>query len=310
MATQIQSSTLVHTRKRNIKRHSSFVQKSVQYGFRILGSISPKITGKLGAELWFSPRRYIPTPSEQIFLDNAEEKFYFTVKGKRVVIYAWGYGPSVLLMHGWGGRAGQMAQFVKPLLEKGFSVVCFDAPAHGNSDGEQTNIIEMGEIIEFIAEREQGLHAVIAHSFGAMAASHAFKKGVNLEQAVFISPAVSVQFMMDLFRKQLGAEDAVLPFLKKAIESKFPFFGPEFWHDFDLDNNAADFTFPGLIISDSHDVYVPASQLHSLSEKWEGAKVHTTHGLGHHKILKMDEVTEKAVGYLNLPTRLERAHNH
>lgn len=53
------------------------------------------------------------------------------VGGAPVTTYAWGEGPAVLLVHGWSSHTGCMAGFVDPLLERGFRVVAFDAPAHG-----------------------------------------------------------------------------------------------------------------------------------------------------------------------------------
>src|SRR4051812_32351681 len=40
-------------------------------------------------------------------------------EGLKLAVYEWGtgQGPKVLLAHGWGGRAAQLAPLVKPLLE-------------------------------------------------------------------------------------------------------------------------------------------------------------------------------------------------
>lgn len=306
MATQIQTAHLLHGGKPTKQGHSSVLQNTVQFLFRTLGSIHPEAAGAIAAKLWFSPRRILPTRMEQDVLEHAEEKIYRTVNGKRVVIYAWGYGPTVLLLHGWGGRAGQMTRFVQPLLDKGYSVVCFDAPAHGNSDGSETNISEIVEIMEFIAKREQGLHAVIAYSFGALASALAVKRGLKLQQSVFIAPAVSLQFITQLFKKGIGMTDSSLPFFKKAVESKFPELGKEFWQDLDLDRSARTFTFPGLLICDSKDPHNPMNQLIRVAESWPDSQIHYTQGTGHHKILKTAEVIQLAVGFLKYPAGLKQ----
>ena len=49
--------------------------------------------------------------------------------------FAWGAGPSVLLVHGWEGRGAQLGALVDPLVAAGYRVVALDGPAHGDSPG-------------------------------------------------------------------------------------------------------------------------------------------------------------------------------
>jgi pimeloyl-ACP methyl ester carboxylesterase len=51
----------------------------------------------------------------------------------RIVAEKWGSGPVIYLVHGWGGRRGQLDSFVAPLVQSGHTVVAFDAPSHGDS---------------------------------------------------------------------------------------------------------------------------------------------------------------------------------
>ncbi|MCH2108975.1 MAG: hypothetical protein MK135_06570 [Polyangiaceae bacterium] len=61
------------------------------------------------------------------------------VQGRRQVrALQYGSGPQILLVHGWGGAGVQMAAFVDPLVERGYSVVVVDLPAHGGSEGRTT----------------------------------------------------------------------------------------------------------------------------------------------------------------------------
>src|SRR5262245_29582359 len=57
--------------------------------------------------------------------------------------WEWGEGECVLLVHGWGSRAAWMEKLVGPLVESGRHVVAFDLPAHGESPGTMTNIVEI-----------------------------------------------------------------------------------------------------------------------------------------------------------------------
>jgi len=53
-----------------------------------------------------------------------------------------------------GGARAQMTGFVDPLLFAGYRVVAYDQPAHGESDGKMTNLLEIAPTMELIAGRE------------------------------------------------------------------------------------------------------------------------------------------------------------
>ena len=94
-----------------------------------------------------------------------------------MAVTTWGEsGPAVLLMHGWGGARAQMTGFVEPLLSAGYRVVAYDQPAHGESDGKMTNLLEIAPTMDLIKETEGNFDAIIAHSFGTLITSYALVK--------------------------------------------------------------------------------------------------------------------------------------
>ena len=46
----------------------------------------------------------------------------------------------MLLMHGWGSRAGRFRLFVPQLQQRGFRVVAFDGPGHGRTGGNSASL--------------------------------------------------------------------------------------------------------------------------------------------------------------------------
>lgn len=66
-----------------------------------------------------------------------------------------------------------MTGFVKPLLSASYRVVAYDQPAHGESDGKMTNLLEIAPTIDIIKEKERDFDAIIAHSFGTLITSYA-----------------------------------------------------------------------------------------------------------------------------------------
>ncbi|MEO3434886.1 alpha/beta fold hydrolase [Inquilinus sp. CAU 1745] len=53
-----------------------------------------------------------------------------------LAVWSWGRGPVLLLLHGPGGGAGDLAPLVDPLVATGYRVVAPDLPGHGDSDGD------------------------------------------------------------------------------------------------------------------------------------------------------------------------------
>lgn len=55
------------------------------------------------------------------------------LKWSNAAVWSWGEGPTVLLVHGWGGRASQMAPMARHLAQHGMRAVAFDIAGHGES---------------------------------------------------------------------------------------------------------------------------------------------------------------------------------
>src|SRR5690349_4154288 len=110
------------------------------YLFGALERFSPDAAAALAQHIFFrTPARRPRIESEQAILARASDSGDGALV--RVRSYRWGEGPVALLVHGWGGDAGQMTPFVEPLLEAGFAVVAFDAPGHGRSEGRATSLV-------------------------------------------------------------------------------------------------------------------------------------------------------------------------
>ncbi len=138
---------------------------------------------------------------EKALRDSARLK-YIVNKGRKISVCNWGdeNNETVLLSHGWGGRSTQFHALIQPLVDAGFRVVGFDAPAHGDSQGKQSNMLDVASIIAQI-EKEEGLFkAIIGHSFGTSTALLAISKfKVKPEKLVLIAYVADVQWVIKLF---------------------------------------------------------------------------------------------------------------
>lgn len=272
--------------------------RSIRFYFKNIGPFIPGLSAKFIYNLWFTPRRAPRPEREHAVLESAHEQFELFSNDNRIVGHAWGKGPTVLLVHGWAGRGAQLGSLVEPLLEQGYRVVMFDAPAHGDSEGKMTDAFEFEDVMNQIAAREGGLEAIVAHSFGSVATSLAIVRGLDVKRLVLISPASRFRDMFNIFRKSLGIGNSLDQAAMTLIQKRFPQLGDKLWNELDTDQSARSFTFPGLIIHDEQDRLTPIDQAHFINETWEGAKLVKTQGLGHHRILRDPEVVRMVTDFM------------
>jgi pimeloyl-ACP methyl ester carboxylesterase len=145
-----------------------------------VGMLSLDACGSCAELVFRLPPRSAKTPREQRALDRAKRR---RVAGRwgDIAVWQWGEGPSVLLVYGWGGHAARLTHFVVPLVEAGFGVIAFDAPAHGHSSGSLATLPDFVEAIGVVAPLARPV-AVIGHSMGAAAAALALRNGPDPAQ--------------------------------------------------------------------------------------------------------------------------------
>src|ERR1700730_8027904 len=73
-------------------------------GFRVAGAVAPGAAARLAPRLFFTPPR-APVRAEERAVLARGERFELAALGQRVVGRAWGEGPTLLLVHGWGGHS-------------------------------------------------------------------------------------------------------------------------------------------------------------------------------------------------------------
>jgi len=170
----------------------SLAPQWLKLGLSGLEHVAPPLAAQLVERLMLTPQRHRTPRRERAFLDAAH---VLTVpwwpRGHTLVGYSWGHGPTILVVHGWAGRTTQLGAFVAPLVAAGYRVIGFDLPAHGRSDGEQTNLLEFRDVLLELGRRHGPFAGVIAHSMGGAAATMALAAGLPAERLVLISTPAS-----------------------------------------------------------------------------------------------------------------------
>ena len=185
---------------------------------RLLSATAPGVASRVAADLFLKPRRYPTPPREQAVLAQGTP---FTVRlGASREVRAWrfGEGPAVILAHGWEGRGSQLTPFVAPLLERGYSVITFDAPGHGASPGSRSSLPHFAWAVRGVADAAGTPHAIIAHSLGCAAATLALRDGLSVHRLVYLAPPLNPLDYTARFGDILGLDAATIEGLQMHIE--------------------------------------------------------------------------------------------
>jgi pimeloyl-ACP methyl ester carboxylesterase len=222
------------------------------------------------------------------------------VAGHRIATWTWDTGPRILLAHGWGGRGGQMGAFVAPLVAQGFSVLAFDAPAHGSSEGRTATIPEMAAALTAVCQAVGPVRGIVAHSGGGAVSAWAIRRAlldgfVELPRAIaFIAPAADFRGYFERFMGACGLSPRARARLERRLEARIGV-PPE---SFDFTRFAEDLPLAALVVHDQDDLEVPWADGAAIAAAWPGAELVTTHGLGHRRILRDPAVVERVADFL------------
>jgi pimeloyl-ACP methyl ester carboxylesterase len=212
----------------------------------------------------------------------------------------------ILLVHGWGGSAGQFHPLIDPLLDAGFQVLAFDAPAHGESSGELSSLIQFAEAVKRVADWAGPLHGILTHSMGGAAASMALAEGLQVDRAVFIAPPADAKVWFDKFSERLGFSKDLEERIRRRIEDHL---------HFDFSNLNADvigprISAPILILHDRQDKEVSWEDAHRVAHASPHVQLISTQGLGHRRILKSSAVIQAALEFLQGRDEIEALSVH
>jgi pimeloyl-ACP methyl ester carboxylesterase len=261
--------------------------------FRLAASVAPRSAVSLARRLLFRPPRARLRADEREVLETALQ-FTVSVDGGRVAGYAWGAGPTLLLVHGWGGHAGHMTSFVVPAVAAGFRVVALDLPAHGTSDGRVASLVHFARALERAGALVGPLRGVIAHSLGAAATTYAISRGLPAGRAAFLAPASRFGTMWDRFKAGLGVPEDVFEQVLRDSEA---------WLGVQLDGLepvalAPAMTTPLLVLHAEDDREVACEEGAELAARWPGAVFRRLGGVGHRRILRHGPSIEAAVAFV------------
>jgi len=258
---------------------------------KILTAISPLLASRFAARLFLSPFRYkLPDREMEMDKKSIQETINIPSISRQIVVYKYGTGQKkVLLVHGWSGSGTQLCVIAKELVDKGFSVISFDAPAHGKAPGKSSMMPFFIEAIHHIEKEYGPFEAAIGHSLGGMSLLKAIKNGFKVNKLVLIGTANSVTHITREFARNMKLNEKVAKMMKAYFDKKF---------GENMDNYSGAFSAESvkvetLVVHDNNDIDVHISSAHEIVDKLENGKLFVTEGLGHRKILGNPDVINK-----------------
>lgn len=260
--------------------------------FALLDRFSPWTGALLGDRLFFTP----PSPRRSEGERALRMACRFTVRSgdRRVEAWRWGSGSTVVMLHGWGGRAAQWTSYVAPLVHQGFSVVAFDAPGHGASGRGLSSAVDFARALRKVVERSGGAHAIVAHSLGSSAVALALRQGLRCRRVVFLGPAADPPSWIDSFASALGISARIVDGMRRRSERRLALS----WAELSIVRHAPSFDTPLLVVHDRDDAEVPWTDGAAIAAAWPGARLVTTSGLGHNRVLRDPGVVAEAVAFV------------
>jgi pimeloyl-ACP methyl ester carboxylesterase len=268
------------------------VTRWLRLSVELLRRLHPALAAWWVERLFFTPPHARSRRIEDFVASG--EPFLVPFGGRRLAAWRWGSGPTVLLVHGWGGLGGQLSELVIPLVASGFSVVTFDAPGHGRSGRGLSSLVDFARAIEAIARETGPFAAAVTHSLGGAAVAFALHRGFRLPRAVFISPPARPADWAELFAERFGVTGDVMSLMRRRAEKRL---GVS-WSDLDVPSFAGGLTTELLVVHDRDDAEVRWSDGAQLARAWPGAQLFTTSGLGHRRILRSPEVVTRVVAFV------------
>ncbi len=264
---------------------------------RILEKIAPSAAAAFSRFFFKRPLKHSLRPEEKIWRDKAQQNELFIDSiNKKIITYKWGdAGPKVLVVHGWSGHGTSLWKLIEKLLDEGFEVYSFDAPAHGQSPTSSTLMLEFIESIKAMDKTFGPFEAVVGHSMGGISALNAVgSHGLKTKKLVTVGIPDSIKKIFYQFAEVMGLGPGIA---EKNIEYLSKVYG------MDIDKISGSYNarlthIPVLVVHDKNDKEVPHTEALSIIEQLPHGKLLLTEGLGHRRIIRDPQILQHIVEFI------------
>jgi pimeloyl-ACP methyl ester carboxylesterase len=269
----------------------------IRFGVWLSQQMSTSLATQVALYLFFRPQRFKRPVREQEMHDHAlQTSCYVPDIDKVIQVFRFaGKGAKVLLLHGWSGRGTQLFAFANELRKSNAEIVTFDMPAHGESKGNKTNIVELVDCIKEVHAKYGPFDHAIAHSMGSMALLRALRDGIPMKSAAIIGSGDKIRNVFYRFSEQLQFSDKVTERMIQTVEKQFGMNLESYSSSMSLEH----LKMPLLIVHDKDDKETPFTYSKDLHKIANNSELLLTSGLGHHRILRDSKTVQHIVQFIN-----------
>ena len=288
--------------KSTIVRTRNMTLQVTRAGLRILSSRAPALAARWAERLFLTARRHERPSWERRALSDAKLD-RVPHDGKWFPTWTWvpeataarlDAPPTVVLVHGWEGRGSQLAAFVPELLERGFRVVTFDAPGHGDSPLARASVVEHARALCSLGRTLGPVGGVIGHSVGGAAALLATRFGFDAERLALIAPPTAPAQFAEVFARTLGLDRTLEEAMIARIEARYDLR----FDELDVRFDAGRLHRPMLVVHDREDPVVAFDNGRLLATEAPRGELVAVTGLGHRAILRAPSVVSTVARFL------------
>lgn len=272
------------------------IPKPLKLFIKTVSFFSDTLTLIIATKLFTTPINF-KTPKRELGMEESSQKKTLKVPeiNKEIHILSYGFSDKkVLLAHGWAGRSTQLFMIANKLLEKGFMVISFDAPAHGKSSGKTTDLLEYIATIKAIHKKFGPFEAAVGHSFGCMALMNIQSRFPIFKKIVTVGSGDKTSDILINFSKNLGLDAKfgfkLIKYLEKRWKLKVD--------DYATSKVAKKVSIPVLVIHDAIDGDVAVSCAINIRQNLKKGTIFISNGLGHTKILRDKKITTRIVDFI------------
>ncbi|HTI12102.1 MAG TPA: alpha/beta hydrolase [Puia sp.] len=268
----------------------------------ILALVSPKAAAQKAFQLFCTPGKRAgrkPPPFTQ-----KGERLSFKLEGHTVRGHRWlphqASTPTlkkVLIAHGFESTSRNFDMYIQPLLKKGYEVLAFDGPAHGQSGGKRITLPLYVKTLQTINELYGPVHSFMGHSLGGLALSLVLESLPHDSDTklVLIAPPCEMVSAVDAFFQLLQAGKDIR---KEFDDLSYELFDRPFsWYSIRraLHQVHADI----LWLQDEEDKITPLKDaLRVKEDRHPNIEFVITKGLGHRRIYRDPAVIRRIVDFL------------
>lgn len=266
--------------------------------FKLLAAVSKSRAATKAFDLFCTPQTRTMKELPAVFKDA--EKLHFKFHDHKISGYRWNKGANrkAMIIHGFESSVVNFDKYVDPLINKGYEVLAFDAPAHGRSSGNRINAILYRDFIKFVHREYGPVQSFMAHSFGGLAVCMALAELSHdqYSRLALIAPATETRTALDQFFHFIRLPDAEV---RKKFEEIITGLSGHTVSWFSIPRTLKKIKAQILWLHDKDDKITPLRDVLRVKESNHlNIQFVITRGFGHRRIYKDAKVGKTIVNFL------------